>query len=648
MIMKKLKDIFTTTALTKILIFNLLVITCFIIPVQSQSADIFAIPEDYEVEGIPQIKSSEVEHLFYDSTEIRSNLIWDVDGKNRRMLVTDETNNIFFVETPLSKPIKLIDKIFPYSVKFNPTGNSFGYISDHEKEDNYQIYLYDFKDKSNEKLVSTIGKDESIDSFIWSKDGKTLYYSRVDYELKITKICQLYLETEKCFQSELKGIWNVLDSDNNKILLKYWKASSSQLLYYFDIKTNKLIPIDEKGNNRKAFFAQKRVFWTSEGNEKCQKDPCVLSYDLASNKTSQVKIPENISSIHDIKVSTERNNFLIQETKDGIDKLHVFRLKGNKIVKEIPPFITDPFVIWHTRWLSDNEVVYTLENIGKPASIQSYNIATKKFTDWTKEKLPKQLENKVKPPEIFTWDSFDKLKIPGYIVRPATNSAKTPVLIFIHGGPQILDRPIFNAQDITLASSLGLTIIHTNIRGSSGFGVEFMDADNKEKRGDAVNDIRALISWIEKQPDLDASRIVLRGQSYGGFIALSAGLQEPSRIKAVIAEYPIVSIRGYLSQSWIDEFSKTEYGDPKDESLMSKLDVLSPLNNTGKWNNIPLFLTVGKRDARISTVDVMDLKDQLQTKRTEVWFISSTTSGHGVSGKYVTAALYKFLKKQIN
>ena len=114
MIMKKSKDIFTKTPLIKVLLFNLLVITCFIIPVQSQSADIFAIPENYEVEGIPQIKSSEVEHLFYDSTEIRSNLIWDVDGKNRRMLVTDETNNIFFVNTPLSKPIKLIDKIFPF------------------------------------------------------------------------------------------------------------------------------------------------------------------------------------------------------------------------------------------------------------------------------------------------------------------------------------------------------------------------------------------------------------------------------------------------------------------------------------------------------------------------------------------------------
>lgn len=112
-----------------------------------------------------------------------------------------------------------------------------------------------------------------------------------------------------------------------------------------------------------------------------------------------------------------------------------------------------------------------------------------------------------------------------------------------------------------------------------------MDADNKEKRPDAVKDIQALLDWIEKQPDMDASHIFLRGGSYGGFVALSTALHEPKRIKGVIAEYPLVSIRGMLSQSWIDEFAKNEYGDPKDEGLMASLDKLSPLNNAGRWTD---------------------------------------------------------------
>jgi dipeptidyl aminopeptidase/acylaminoacyl peptidase len=306
-------------------------------------------------------------------------------------------------------------------------------------------------------------------------------------------------------------------------------------------------------------------------------------------------------------------------------------------------------VIWNTRWLSDGEIVYTLENNGKPASIQSYNVKTKQVTDWTKERLPAQLEAKVKSPELIKWKSFDGREISGYAVRPvAAVQGKAPVLIFVHGGPPVLDKPVFNSQDIRLASNLGLTIIHTNIRGSNGFGKEFMDADNREKRVDAIKDIQSLLDWVQKQPDLDANRIYIRGESYGGFVALSIALQEPNRIKGVIAEYPLVSVRGFLSQSWIDEAAKNEYGDPKDEQLMKRLDELSPLGNTKRWNKIPLFMTRGKLDSRIPEKDVTDLKTQLQNNGTDVWFIYSNEDGHGFGGRYVFAAMYEFLKQQIN
>ena len=613
-----------------------------------QDADIFPVPTAYQTEGIPPIKKSEVENLFYDPAMIRSNLIWDANGKNKRLLITDETNNVYLLDTPRAQPIKVIDKIIPQSVKFNPNGESFAYTSDHEDEDNYQLYLYDFTEKTSKKLVTLTGKDESIDSFVWSKNGDSLFYTRVDYDSKIAKLCQYNFNTEKCYPIELKGVWNVIQAGENKILLKNSKGSSSQLLYVYDLEENKLIPIDEKGNSRKSFLVGNRVFWTSEGNENCKKEPCILSLNLKTNKTSQLKLPGNLLSIYDVKISPEGNNLLIQETKDGIDRLHIFRLKNGKLVKEIPAFVSGSYVVWNTRWLTDNEITYTLENIGKPASIQSYNIDTKQFSNWTKERLPAQLENKVKPPEVFKWKSFDGKEISGFVVHPQKTEKKSPVLIFVHGGPPILDRPVFNSEDIRLASNLGLTIIHTNIRGSSGFGKDFMDADNKEKRGDAVKDIQALINWIEKQPVLDANQIYLRGESYGGFIVLSTALQEPDRIKGVISEYPLVSVRGFLSQSWIDEIARNEYGDPQDENLIKKLDALSPLNNPNRWNKIPLFLTRGKLDARVPEKDVIDLKNQLQKDGTELWFIYSNEDGHGFGGKYVFAAMYQFLKKQIN
>jgi dipeptidyl aminopeptidase/acylaminoacyl peptidase len=618
------------------------------ISVSAQDKDVFPVPDSYKVEGIPVIKNSEVKDFFYDPAAIKSNLIWDTDTTNKRLLVTDQTNGVYLLDTPLDSPIKLIDDTVPKKVKFSPDGSNFAYTSDREHEDNYQLYLYDLKAKSSKQLTVLTGKDESVESFTWNKSGDTLFYVKVDYDTKTSKLCQTDMQAEKCFPIDLKGIWAAVDADGNKVLVRYSKDSSSQLLYVYDRQDGKLRSVDDNANSQKAFLFGNQVYWISEGDDICGKKTCILSKDLNDLGVKRLSLPKNLGDFDDVRFSPTGTNLVVQESRNGIDTLRVFGLKRGKISKENLPFITGSFVIWNIRWLSRNEIAYTLENNGKPASIQSYNIDSKRKIDWTKERLPLQLEGKVKPPEIIKWKSFDKKEISGYVVRPTIIAKRSPVLIFVHGGPQILDKPVFNSQDIRFASNLGLTTIHANIRGSSGFGNEFMNADNKEKRGDSVNDIRSLLDWIEKQPDLDANRIYLRGESYGGFVVLSAALQEPTRIKGVIAEYPLISIRGLLSESWIDEYAKTEYGDPKDENLMKKLDQLSPLNNVNRWNKIPLFLTRGKLDGRNPEKDVIDLKNQLQSSGAEVWFIYSTKDGHGFGGRYVTAAMYQFLKTQIN
>lgn len=611
---------------------------------QSTSDD-FPVPANMKVEGIPPIKKDEVEKLFFDPSQIRNNLIWDAERNARSILVTDEKSFISRVASPMAKPEVIIDNRVPSTVRGNPTNDTFAFTDDKADEDNYELYLW--TGKEIKKLSTFTGKDESVESFVWSRDGKSIYYTQVDFDAKTTKLCRHDLVSISCFLTDLKGIWNVLDADQDKVLLKYWKASSNQSLYLYDTKTKKIIPIEEKGNSNKGFFAQGRVFWLSEGSDECGQERCLLSLDIKTDRKNRISLPEGTANLQDVKVSPDGKSFLIQEAKDGIDTLKIAKLKHDRLVDLASSFVHGSFVIWGTRWLSNQEVVYTIENVGKPASVESFDFAKKKHTSWTKERVPPQIENAVHPPEVIKWKSFDSKTISGYVIKPKTEQGKSPVVIYIHGGPQIIDRPTFNTSDIRLAAYLGITTIHTNIRGSSGFGIKYMDADNGAKRGDAVKDIRALIDWIEKQPELDASRIYLRGESYGGLIALATTLQEPHRIKAVIAEYPLVSVRGYLSQSFIDEFSITEYGDPKNEELMKKLDELSPLNNTERWNKTPLFLTRGKLDQRVPERDVLGLKDQIKETGAEVWFIYANEAGHGVGGRYVTAAMYEFLKKQI-
>lgn len=451
-------------------------------------------------------------------------------------------------------------------------------------------------------------------------------------------------KASECLEIDLKGLWNVLDVDRGNVLLKYWKSSSNQHIFNYSLADKKLTTLSDLGNSTKAFFVAGRALILNENSSECGGNLCLLSIDVRNGNKTQIGLEKTRGHLSDIKPSPNGKLLLVQEAADGIDSLWIGKIKNNRVVSKVSNILSGSYVVWNTRWLSNSEVIFTVENIGMPALVRSFDIKSKRTISWTTSQLPQTLTETVRPPETIRWKSFDNKEISGYIVKPAKIAAKSPVLIFIHGGPQVIDRPTFNPVDLRFATFLGMSVIHTNIRGSRGFGNEFMDADNGGKREDAVRDVGSLLDWIAKQPDLDSENVFVRGESYGGFIALASGLREAKRLRGVIAEYPLVSIRNYLGQSWIDEFAINEYGDPKDETLMKKLDELSPLNNASRWKGTPLFLTRGKLDSRVPERDVLGLNSQLREAGTDVWFIYANEAGHGVGGRFVTAAMYEFLK----
>lgn len=607
------------------------------------------VPKEFTTEGVPAIAKADVAGLLFDPKSVRNNLLWDADTSRRRLLVTDVTNGAYLLEKPMNAPRLTAEKVIPAMAKFRPGHDEYAYLSDIRDEDNQELYLHDLKTGTARLLVGVTAKEETINAFVWDGAGRELYYVRVDYEKNASRLCRHDLTAENCFGIELKGNWEVLAYESDKVLLKFWNSSSNQQLFAFDVRSGKNDPIEVEGNNRRAGLSGGRVYWANEGGPRCPGNPCVLFRNLVGSAAEIERLPIEVTSIQDLKLSPTGKYVSVLEIRDGLDSLHVYGLKGGRVFKEMRPFVGSNFVVWHSRWLGTDEIAYTVEHVGKPASIRSFNFKSGKTTAWTTDGLPSNLAGKVAPPQPIRWKSFDGREISGFVLRPASAAAgPLPVVVFVHGGPQILDRPTFSPNELALISNLGVAVIHTNIRGSSGMGREFMDADNQEKRGAAVDDVRSLLDWIATQKDLDAKRVALRGQSYGGFVVLAAGMAEPDKVCGILAEYPLVSIRGLVNMSWAGASLYAEYGDPKDEGLMKKLDALSPLNNASRWNsNIPVFLTRGKRDERNPEKDIIDLKNQLKDKGADVWFLYSSEAGHGVGGDYVDAALFSFLKKHL-
>ncbi|MFZ4652310.1 MAG: prolyl oligopeptidase family serine peptidase, partial [Rubrivivax sp.] len=149
------------------------------------------------------------------------------------------------------------------------------------------------------------------------------------------------------------------------------------------------------------------------------------------------------------------------------------------------------------------------------------------------------------PLEPIAWNSFDGRTITGLIQRPPKSFAgKRPVLIEIHGGPEGQARVGFTGRYNYIVNELGIAFIEPNVRGSTGFGKTFHQLDNGKLREDSVRDIGALLDWIAQQPDLDASRVVVQGGSYGGYMANAVAVHYSDRIRGSM---PLVGISNFVT-----------------------------------------------------------------------------------------------------
>jgi len=225
------------------------------------------------------------------------------------------------------------------------------------------------------------------------------------------------------------------------------------------------------------------------------------------------------------------------------------------------------FCVIGTRWLSRIKKFFTRWKYQEEARVINLsNLATKEIVSWTKENLRSAEGKKQNRPKLSGTGNRSMAKISGYVVRPKNIEKKLPVLIYVHGGPFSTSPFSIRGPSPDRQSRCDWLL---NIRGSSGFGDEYMDADSKENAGTQWKTFGLCSTGLKKQP-VGPVIAYTCGWKLRDFVVLSA-TAEPTRVKAVIAEYPLCLNQGYLSQSWIDEFARNEYGDPQDENLMKRL-----------------------------------------------------------------------------
>ncbi len=283
---------------------------------------------------------------------------------------------------------------------------------------------------------------------------------------------------------------------------------------------------------------------------------------------------------------------------------------------------------WH---LNGRDLGFVFTSPRHPTDVYTYDTQVGKLDQWTFSETGGINAESLADAELIRWKSFDGRMISGFLYRPpAKFKGKRPVIIGLHGGPQTQTRPSFGGRIHYYINELGAAIIYPNVRGSSGYGKTFLRLDNGFQREDAHKDIGALLDWIKTQPTLDADRVMVYGESYGGYLALAVAATYGERIRAASSSAGPSNLVTYLQNSdqWVRELQRVEFGDERDPKMRAFLNRIAPLNNVRKIK-APLFIVQGKNDTLVPPTESEQLVNAVRRNGTPVWYLVAKDEGHG-------------------
>lgn len=169
------------------------------------------------------------------------------------------------------------------------------------------------------------------------------------------------------------------------------------------------------------------------------------------------------------------------------------------------------------------------------------------------------------------YPTFDGRRIPALLYRPRDIPAgeRLPGLVHVHGGPTAQWFRGFDPFAQFLVDR-GLVVIEPNIRGSTGYGVDFRDAAIKDWGGADLEDVAAAAEYLKTLPYVDPERLVVFGGSYGGFMTLIAATKKPDIWRAAVACVGISDLHRLYEKSMehFKYYFREQMGDPeKDRAL---------------------------------------------------------------------------------
>ena len=507
--------------------------------------------------------------------------MWSGDGA--RVLYPSSVGGgaVWSVAADGGAPVRVTREIATGLVRLAPKGDVLAYLSD--KGGNPEIWLWNIATGTDRQLTNLGAR---INALSWAPDGQAIAFSALRYgqfdlwrvEVATGKVIQITsdprYETYPAWTPDGRSLLYVRSDDrwaDHEIVIMPATGGTSKVVAtdrdLFDYGTMgtrarfgyPLISPDGKS----VLFRSHRSGW--------------LNYWIApvDGGAPRQFAPESADQ-SDAKWSPDGKSVVFASLRNGTQDLRIIPASGGGGARIVVPVTRG--VAGSPAWSPDGgKIAYTLATPTRPADLHVVAAAGGAQRQLTMS-ITAEIEATLIVPEKVTYQS-DEFTITGYLYRPATirPGEKIPGIMYIHGGPtgQFSDTYLPQAQFL---AQMGYAVLAPNIRGSSGYGKPFEDANNPCWTHCDLRDVLQGVAFLKTLPYVNGGRMGITGSSYGGIMSMGAIAHAPGVFQAAAPQ------SGYAN--WIS------FQDYNTELQHSKL-------NAYEWGPYPDSAAVYRRNSSI-------------------------------------------------
>ncbi len=513
---------------------------------------------------------------------------------------------------------------------WSPDGQRILFGKDIGGSERTQLFL---SNPTGEKIVQLTDNNKVIHSFgDWSPDGKKIAFAANERNEAYFDIYVMDLATKEkkmIYQQDGNNAAVAWSPDDKTLIVEEAVTNTNSNLYILDLATGKttlLTPHEgDAVYNNINFTPDSKILYLSSDQDRDFEN--LAKIDLSAGKLTFL---ENEKREIGGMIMSENGRYMTYTANlDGYGELFVKDMQTGKMMT--PPKMPKGIVGGISFTKTGDKLTFTFTSASRVSDVWVYDQTAKMVEQITSAPMGGIDRSTMVEPTLVKYKSHDGLEIPAFLYLPtgAKKDGSLPVILYVHGGPESQTRPSFSKL-FQYYLSRGYAILAPNVRGSAGYGKNYLAMDNIRKRPEALKDLVWSVEYLKSSGYADPKKIAIMGASYGGYSTLAMLTMYPDLWAAGVDEVGIANFETFLKNTgaWRRKLRESEYG-----YLDKDLDFLKSVSPIYMVDKItaPLMVIQGANDPRVPQSEADQMVEKLKAKGGVVEYLLFPDEGHGLA-----------------